>query len=177
MKEENKNEDFKLFINSWESPNSTIDNLVTSQIYKKLNPTHSLIWFKLVSVQAIVGTLTLLLCPQFNFSLTNNYKLFHFFHQQFGHYGCSFVCGLLFLGIGFFVASLILQKAEISKINQSRFLFPMSVSGLFIFIFFILGADVYLDAAIFWFAGSSFGALLSFEIRNLSSKVKFKRHA
>jgi len=154
-------EDFKT--NERHSAPSELSQNILRSVTSELDPDHKLVFFKLLSIQAIVGTLTLIFCPQFNFSLTNNFKIFHFFHQHFGHYGCSMVCGSLFLGTGALIASQILKKPEVQKIKQSKLLYFVSLSGIGVLCFFFLGAQVYLDAALLWIAGAILGSVVLLE--------------
>ncbi|MCO4795310.1 MAG: hypothetical protein KC493_16445 [Bacteriovoracaceae bacterium] len=140
-------------------------------ILSKLNPKKSLLFAKLALVQSFIGTLTLLFCPQFEFSLTANDKLYHFFHNQFGHYGCMVACGALFLGSGMIFAGLILNEDEIRGIKKSRSLFIAAVTGASMTVFLLVGAKFYLDLTLFWVLGTLLGGLLSFET---SSWIKIK---
>ncbi|MDB9787079.1 hypothetical protein OAB57_03155, partial [Bacteriovoracaceae bacterium] len=108
------NDDFQDFLSSKESsPSVTLSKKISSYVKKDLDPSHKTIFLKLILVQAFMGGITLIFCPQFNFSLTNNYELFHFFHRQFGMYICSAICGGIFIGSGAIFASYILKTSEV----------------------------------------------------------------
>ena len=53
-------------------PPEELNHKVLDYVKKDLNPSHIVVFTKLLSVQAFIGFLTLTFCPQFNLSLTNN---------------------------------------------------------------------------------------------------------
>src|SRR5690606_4132865 len=110
MKKVDLENDYIDFMNSddIQSP-SHLDESIMSFVHADLNPSHKIVYFKLLTIQAFVGFLTMLLCPQFNYSLTNNYELFHYFHHQFGPIACSAICGAIFVGSGAIFAGYILK--------------------------------------------------------------------
>jgi len=160
-----KNEDYNSFLIGGDAkPDENISNQVFQFIESDLNPAHPKIAMKLFSIQAFVGFLTLTFCPQFNFSLTNKYDLFHFFHHTFGEHICMLLCGSIFIGTGAVFSTLILKKQEIEKIKSSKFLYYTSISGLSISVFLILGADVYFELALTWFIGATIAGILLLDV-------------
>lgn len=159
------------FTNSKSKIPSDLESKVQNVITERLNPAKHVLFIKLALVQAFIGTLTLLFCPQFKFSLTANDQLYHYFHYTFGHYGCMVACGALFLGSGMIFAGFILNEDEIRNIKKSRTLFISAISGASLTIFMLIGAEVYLDMALYWILGTLIGGLLSFET---SSILKIK---
>lgn len=141
-----------------------VSERVLSTVRRDLNPSHTTVFLKLLSIQAFVGLITLLFCPQFNLSLTSNYDLFHFFHHTFGRYVCMFICGSIFIGSGAIFASYILTLTEINKIGDSKFLYYSSISGISIIAFIFVGAEVYLDLVSIWFFGATVSGILTLEI-------------
>jgi len=72
--------DFEKF-NNTETQNYHLksDDIILSFVKNDLEPQHKTIVLKILIVQTFIGMITLLFCPQFNFSLTNNFEVFHFF--------------------------------------------------------------------------------------------------
>ena len=167
------NQDFHDFLSGKkQGPSEQTSQQVLNLIHRDLEPQHKIIFLKILAIQAFIGALTLLLCPQFNFSLSNNYQVFHFFHKNFGHYGCMAACGSVFLGSGAVFASSLLSYSEIQKIKQTKILYYLTFSGMTVLSFLFIGAEIYLDAALFWMLGASTGGLLSFELgRIVKTKV------
>lgn len=157
--------DFQDFTDAKEiSPPQEVTATILQRVNSKLNPKISVLVFKLALVQLVIGTLTLLFCPQFDFSLTNNYDLFHFFHHTFGVYGCMVACGTMFLGAGSLFAGFILSLDESRKIRKSRFLFFPSLALASLTVFVAMGASIYLDLFAFWLLGAITSGMLTFEV-------------
>ena len=107
------NKDYEDFINSEGSmPPQELDTKIISFVRYDLSPDMKIVFSKLLGIQAFVGVLTLLFCPQFELSLTNNHDLYHYFHYTFGTYGCFAICGALFIGSGAIFASYLLLDRE-----------------------------------------------------------------
>jgi uncharacterized membrane protein YjfL (UPF0719 family) len=170
MKNKNSNSDFQDFMSNSDTkaPQALSQNILLN-VKNKLNPTKKNVFFKLLAIQAFIGFITMLFCPQFELSLTNNYDIFHYFHRTFGHYGCMAVCGSVFLGSGAIFASMILSKEELFVIKETKYLFNFAISGLAVGLFLILGAKVYLDLTLIW-AGS--GIVLSIIVFEISRAIK-----
>ena len=160
--------DYLDFINSRSAtPSNEISERVMSFVQTDLNPTHKVVFSKLLGIQALIGFLTLTFCPQFNFSLTNSYEVFHYFHHRFGESICMVICGSIFIGSGALFAAYLLKSSEVRKIKQSSFLYYTSISIMALSSFMLLGSEVYLTLAAYWFAGSTIGGVIVFELNRL----------
>lgn len=163
--------DFLDFVNSKKvSPPNHLSIEVLSLIKADLDPSHKIVFTKLILIQAFIGFITLSFCPQFSLSLTNNHEMFHYFHHTFGEQICMIICGTVFMGSGAIFAAYLLKKEEIKKIKETKFLYYFSISIIFISIFFLLGAQSYLSLIFFWFIGSSLGGLVLFELNRIIRK-------
>lgn len=173
MKPEKLNQDFQNFLKTdHQMVNSELDQRILGIVAKELNPSHQKVFFKLISIQAFIGTLTLLFCPQFQLSLTNNYELFHYFHHRFGENICMMICGSIFLGSGSIFATYLLNRVEIQKIQQSTILYHLSMSIIFLSVFLLIGTGAYLVLNIFWLLGASISGILLFEMnRKIKSTI------
>lgn len=139
-------------------PPKDLSMKILSFVSHDLNTSHRQTFFKLVLIHSLIGVLTLLFCPQFELSLTNNYSVFHFFHRTFGSNICMALCGGIFLGCGAIAAGILLTQSEIMKIRRSKILYYVSLSSIFLTSFLLLGAEIYLEMAFFWTLGAcSFG--------------------
>lgn len=158
----NLQEDLLDFLNSdCQKTPSDLKERVGMMILSELNPALKIIFFKLISIQVFVSSLTLIFCPQFDFTLLSRFDISQFFHISFGHYGCSLICGAIFLGSGSLFANIILRPVEIIKIKSSRPLYHLAISGIFVGIFSLLGSQIYLDLTLFWIFGSFVGSTIS----------------
>lgn len=154
--------DFKSFENDELTPSIELDRKILSYVQSDLNPGHLFVFIKLLMIQGFIGTLTLLFCPQFNLSLTNNYQLFHYFHHRFGEYVCMMICGSIFIGSGAIFASYLLKNNEIKIIKNSLFLYFIALGLAFLSLFMLLGASFYLKLTTFWFFGAFLSGVLFF---------------
>ena len=145
-------------------PPTELDKDTLSFVKYELNPSAKIVFLKLLGVQGLIGFLSLFFCPQFNLSLTNNMELFHYFHHRFGQSICMILCGSIFLGSGAIFASYLLKPNEVEKIYQSKFLYYMALSILFLCFFLIFGVETYIGLVLPWFIGASLGGLVVFEL-------------
>jgi hypothetical protein len=158
------NEDFKVFLESSKKSPVYLDDKVIKYIHNELNPNYLKVLLKLIMIQAFIGTITMIFCPQFSYSLTNNYDIFHYFHMNFGAQVCMLLCGCIFVGSGALFASTILTKAEIKKIKKHKYLYYTCLSIIFLSLFILIGAKVYLNLVVYWILGATFGGSCSFEL-------------
>lgn len=166
-----KKQDFLDFISSKEvSPPERLSNNILRSIKADLNPSHKLVFSKLIGIQAFIGIISLIFCPQFSLSLTNNYELFHYFHHNFGEQVCMIICGSIFMGSGAIFAAYILKAGEIKKIKESKYLYYFSISIIALSTFFVLGTQIYLSLAAFWVLGSTLTGLVFFELNRIIRK-------
>jgi hypothetical protein len=159
--------DFQDFIQSQESPAKKLDRSVIGLIKQELDPNPWIVFSKLALVQGFIGLITMLFCPQFEFSLTANHGLFHFFHHHFGEQGCMVACGSVFLGTGAIFASYLLNAGEVRKIKESAFLYYSSIAGLSVALFLMAGAQIYFNLVIFWLAGSILSGIGLFKLNEI----------
>lgn len=159
------NSDFLDFMNSNEvKPSDELNNRVRNIIQSDLNPSHKVVFSKLLGIQAFIGFLTLIFCPQFNLSLTNNFDLFHYFHHTFGENICMAICGSIFIGSGALFAAYLLKPSEVKKVRESKFLYYTSLSIIALSSFFLLGSEIYLVLTAYWLVGSILSGSIIFEI-------------
>jgi hypothetical protein len=143
--------DYQDFIkDTSDAPSSKLRESILQKVKSELEPTKVKVFFKLLSIQTFIGMITMLFCPQFELSLTNSFEAFHYFHRNFGHYGCMAICGGIFLGSGAIFASYLLSLSEIRVIKETKYLFNFAISGIAVSSFMLLGAKVYLDVTLIW---------------------------
>jgi hypothetical protein len=164
----NKKNDFKDFLKHNESsPSDDLSRNVLNSVRRDMIPNKGVVYTKLVLVQAFIGVITMLFCPQFSMSLTSNDELYHFFHRTFGHYGCMMVCGSIFIGSGALFSSTIMTWSEIRLVRSSKVLSYLVLSGVFATAFLFIGAEVYLDMAIAWIIGATLSGSIFFQVSSI----------
>ena len=158
-------DDFKSFINeNPQDPPVALDQGINAYIKSELDPPHKLVFAKLLLIQGFIGVITMLFCPQFSLSLTSQEDIFNLLHNTFGHYGCMSICGVIFVGSGALFAHMILSQGDLLKISRSKGLYYFALSSLFLSLFYLVGAEVYLEVATAWLLGASLGGILVFEV-------------
>lgn len=169
------NEDFKEFMSSeGVAPPNELSEKILNHVRKDLDPSHITVFSKLLGVQAFIGILTMLFCPQFSLSLTNNHDVYHYFHYTFGESICMAICGSIFIGSGAVFASFLLNSGEIRKISQSKYLYYFSICSLSVLAFMLLGVETYLKLTAFWVLGAFCSGLILFELGKLiNSRLRF----
>ena len=130
----------------------------------ELQPAAALVFAKLLVVQAVMGVLTLLFCPQFELSLTNSVELFHYFHHTYGASVCALVCGAIFTAPGAVFAAYLLRTAEVCKVKRAGLCYHLAIAGVALLAFFLFGADVFNQLALFWFTAAALTATLLFDL-------------
>lgn len=164
MKKDDLNNDLNDFSNNnTSSAPLNVKNNVLSYVEKELNPSKASVFLKLITVQFIVGILTMVFCPQYKLSFTHNYDLFHYFHHTFGAQVCMIICGSIFVGSGAMIAAQILNMNEIKVIRTNKPLFYIAISSIFASAFTFISTDTYLTLVPFWLLGSSLSGILLFE--------------
>lgn len=152
------------FNNEEFNPPKELDKEIINMVHRDLESNPKILFLKVLGIQGIIGVLTLLFCPQFNFSLTNNYELFHYFHRTFGEAICMGICGAIFIGIGALIVSTFVRERDLKEIHSHPFLYFVSITGIAIFCFYLLGAEIYFMMAIYWAIGALSSALIFFEL-------------
>ncbi len=158
------NKEFQEFMATSEiEPSKKVSKVIQEHVYRELNPSSAYVFGKLALVHLVVGTITLLFCPQFGLSLTSHMGLMHWL-MQFGSAVCMFGCGVFFLGTSALVASFVLRPEEIKIIRKTQFWQFALLAIVSMGIFLTLGPQAFETLAILWVAGSILGALASMEI-------------
>ena len=75
-------------------------------------------------------------------------------------YGCMAVCGGLFIGSGVLVSSLLLRMSELDLIFKSKYLLSLCLSGVSVTCFLFLGAEIYLNLALYWMTGACLSSVI-----------------
>ncbi|HLB58639.1 MAG TPA: hypothetical protein VJL87_00955 [Bdellovibrionota bacterium] len=144
-------------------PPTRISEDVFTHVKQALNPSPFKVFIKISLIHLIMGTLTLLFCPQFGVSPFKGIGLMAIF-MHLGPIGCMISCGALFLGTSMLTASLILRPEEI-KILRKGTIFHLLVLSLFSMAILICArAEIALGLGTAWLLGSTLGGTSTFEI-------------
>lgn len=156
--------EFQDFLQTEEiAPPRHLSDQIISRIQTDLNPSPWSVFSKLALIHALTGTITLLFCPQFGFSLFDGMGLMQLF-MKYGEQACMVGCGAVFMGGSSLLASLVLGPEEI-RVLRSKELLQISALGLLSMgILICAGTGVVLEMLFLWLAGSVLGGIATFEI-------------
>jgi hypothetical protein len=156
--------DFQEFMSvEGEEPPRNLSNQILSKIHGSLNPSQIKVFSKLLLIHLIVGTITLLFCPQFGLSPLGSMGLMGLL-MKFGDYVCMLGCGAVFLGGTSLTAALILRPEEIRVLRDHRILQLSVLCLVSAAVFFILGYSIQLNLTLTWLIGALFSGVLLLEL-------------
>lgn len=142
-------------------PPKGLTDQISAKILSDLNPSPWKIFFKLGLIHTLVGSSTLLICPQFG--VGPGMELMKYL-MKLGPHVCMFGCGVLFLSVSILVSVFVLRSEEIRAFRKTRLL-QLPVLGLASMgVFLCFGAQIIAELALVWILGSVLGALGSFEL-------------
>ena len=144
-------------------PPQKLGSEILSTVHESLNPRAWIVFSKVALIHLIVGTTTLLFCPQFGVNLLGGMGLMAVF-MRFGEFACMLGCGAVFLGASALTSSFILRPEEVRTIRKTELL-QFSILGLLsISVFICTGTAAIGGLAIAWFLGSVLGGLATLEL-------------
>ncbi len=151
-------DEFKEFVETKaEKVPDELSQRILARVRKDLNPSAWLVFSKLLSIHAVVGTLSLAVCDQFGMSPFNlNFSLSEYF-MKFGHSACMVFCGFLFLGLTGFFAWTFLKPEEFVVLKKNVIIQVFLLAVLSAVAFMAFGAQLVLSAVLFWMIGALIG--------------------
>jgi len=156
--------EFQSFLSAeCEKPPENLSTKIFASIHADLNPDATKVFGKMALIHLIVGTITLLFCPQFGINILPGMGLMSHF-MRFGETACMMGCGAIFLGMSTLAASFILGPQEIKVIRRNRLLQVSLLATLSIGVFICFGASTIVSLAIAWLVGSTLGGLATLEL-------------
>ena len=157
-------DEFQEFVSTASSlePPRAVSVQIVGELRRALNPPPAAIFMKLSIIHLLVGTITLLFCPQFGVGIFHNHGLVALF-ERFGHLGCMILCGALFLGSSMVVAAAVLRPEEIKILRRGTIFHLMLLSTLSIALFSCVNAEITLSRGMVWFLGSVLGGITALE--------------
>ena len=156
-------DDFREFLQaeSREVP-AALSESVRGSMHALLNPSPLRVFGKVLLIQFIIGTASLLICPQFGVSLGSGHGLMHYL-MRFGSGVCMLGCGAIFTGASLFLAGTLLKTEEVRALRSHRFLHMASVATLSLGAFLCVGGEIVASLGIIWLAGAILGGLATLE--------------
>lgn len=157
-------DEFQEFVSlsSAEPPFRISENII-NHVKHALNPSPVKVFAKLSLIHLVMGTITLLFCPQFGVSFFNSMGLMFIF-MQLGPNVCMVACGALFLGTSMLTASIILRPEEIKILRRGAPLHIAILSTLSMGVLICTNAEIALGLGALWFLGSIIGGTSTLEL-------------
>ncbi len=155
-------EDFRDFVSSEStSVPEKLSQKILHSVHRSLNPSAWGVFFKLLGLHSIVGTLSLAICNQFGMSPFNTEISLSEYFMRFGHSACMFLCGFLFLSLTVLSVRAVFRAEEFRVLKKNVWLQIPFLSLLSIAVFLGLGEGILFSIAAYWFVGAVLGGLLS----------------
>jgi hypothetical protein len=158
-------EDYHDFLNTEEVPvPPELSHRVLTLIKRRMLPSVSQIFIKLLILHIPIGILSLFVCDQFGMSpFDSNISLYHYF-MYFGHSVCMFLCGSFFIGGSILISSFILKPHEVRALRNKSYIQSFLLAGISYGGFLLFGAEITLSIALVWILGAILGGILSSEV-------------
>ncbi|PWU19700.1 MAG: hypothetical protein C5B49_05380 [Bdellovibrio sp.] len=134
-----------------------ISRAILNQVHRDLNPSAWLVFAKLLTVHAIVGTFSVLICNQFGINpFQTNFSLSDYF-MKFGHSTCMVICGALFIGLSVLFCRNLMGPEQLRVLRKNAWLQVFGLSLISLGSFAALGASLTLAISSLWFIGAMVG--------------------
>lgn len=158
-------EDFRDFVSSQGEPvPEELSQKILRRVHLDLNPSAWIVFFKILGIHTVMGTLSLAICDQFGLNpFSTEFSLSRYF-MKFGHSACMVLCGVLFIGLSIILASHILLREEVRVLSKNA---PLQVFGLGVFslvAFVGFGAEIVLGIGFLWLLGAMIGGVIAAKI-------------
>lgn len=158
------NEEFKAFVSAGElEPPKNMSSMILSTVHDDLNPLAYKVFSRLTLIHLLVGTATLLFCPQFGINILPGMGLMGLF-MKFGDTICMMACGAVFLGFSALIASFILRPEEVKVIRKNKILQLSLLATISVGAFICFGEATILSLSLLWVLGSILGGLTTLEV-------------
>lgn len=144
-------------------PPTAVSVRVLDRIRGLLNPPGWSIFFKLSVIHAVVGTVTLLFCPQFGISPLKGAGLMSVYMHM-GPHLCMIACGATFLSFSALVTSILLSSDEVRKLRKWGVVQIGLLSLLSLVGFAIFGEEMVISFALSWYFGSVLSGVAFMEL-------------
>ena len=156
MKKNNEDwfREFRAFLETEEvSPPRHLSETIFARVKAELQPALSRIFIKAFTIQAVVASLTLAICPQFGIgSVGGGHGLMAYF-MGFGPQVCALLCGSTFLGLSSFFVPLMLKPSELRRAYSYGFAYVPVVTAIAFGALMLSGENTEIPWLLFWSAG------------------------
>ncbi len=154
-------EEFNQFIQTGQTqPPKDLSEKILQKTKKMMYPSSFIVFFKLLGIHSVFGTLSLSVCSQFGLNPFNTQLSLADYFMTFGHSVCMALCGVIFISFSIVGAWLILNRDEFNVLKKNYFIQIFSLGLLSLAIFVALGAHITLGLAVLWLIGALAGGII-----------------
>ncbi|OFZ53771.1 MAG: hypothetical protein A2428_17020 [Bdellovibrionales bacterium RIFOXYC1_FULL_54_43] len=158
------NDEYQEFLRAEEStPPQVLSETITRRVRADLSPSFLKLFVKLGVVHAFVGSLSLLVCPQFGIAPFGNHGLMAVY-MQFGAHACLAACGATFMMGSALIASLVLRPEELRALRKKESLQILGLGLGSLAVFLTFGEVPALTLAVAWLIGGAISGLAALEL-------------
>ena len=145
---------------------------VLTKLKKLVDPSPLTVFFKVLSIQTVIGFLSLSICHQFGLNPFNTEtSLADWMMHVGGHNACMVGCGVLFVGLSLFLAGCFLSIEEVIALKRTKVLQTLALGVISMSLLIAVGAQVALTIGVLWFAGAMVGGMVAVETSLILKRV------
>ncbi len=164
MKKTDKENWLKEYTEFTNSEEISVPPAVFSNLKKRLFPSPSKVFGKVLAIHAGVGFLSLGICHQFGLNpFGTEFSLMDWFMKVGGHNFCMVACGVFFMTTTYLLANLILNLEELETIRRYEWLQTGVLGLVSLAAFYFFGAELVTTFAGLWILGAFIGSIAAIE--------------
>lgn len=158
-------DEFKHFIlNAHLKPSlNTSKNLLTN-IEEELSPCRRRMTLKLISIQVLLGLITLIIYPQFSHNFVQYDLILTYLNKTVSGDLRTIIQGSIFFFPGSVAAAYILSFSELKRVSSSRLLCFTLQAAICLLLFMLLETNLNLKLYGLWMLGATGGGIILFEL-------------
>lgn len=156
--------DFAEFLSAEDvSVPDALSRRLTARIRSELNPSPWTVFGKVALIQFLIGSASLLFCPQFGVAFTSSMGIMPYL-MRFGDGVCMLGCGAVFTSLSLLVSSLVLPPEAVRVLKRGRILQLVSLATLSLGAFLCVGGEVVATLGLAWILGALLGGAATLEL-------------
>jgi hypothetical protein len=137
---------------------------VTLRMKRLLDPNPWLVFVKVLVIHALVGSLSLSICHQFDLNpFQTSRSLADWLMSIGGHGVCMIGCGVFFVGSSVLASGYFLTLEESRALRRTGFPQTFALAGLSLGLFMTVGAELALTFSGLWLLGALIGGFVAAE--------------
>ena len=166
--------DFEEFVSSDSTPvPSDVSERVLRNLHKLINPSPWVVFFKILGIHIVTGTLSLSVCHQFGMNPFHTERsLAGWLMAVGGHNVCMIGCGILFVSLGILTSGYFLTIEEVRALRRTEILQIAALGIISLGIFSIFGVEFILIVSLLWLVGGFAGGIAATEAVFRMKQVK-----